>query len=304
MAEEQPSLQRVSVSNANLSPRQVLFWGTDDYKAYIDRVGADGMEWMPIRGRFRVEAALGRSALDGVVTSLHASFRDYTLRDIIQRRAAMKELKFALGMPKVENIHPLLSVQDRAGGALPIVAYPNEQGLVNSAGMMNRNIDFGAWQEQFSSVRFQPTAELLHNWGVLSSDGELAMRGMKAVMEQRGFDGVAFDTHHWTTERGGKLMPDWRDSLPSLVRDGTAQEMHVCPARPDIGGDDRQLRYILAGFIGSTEIGDMITCVAENLPEGAPFDFVLELPHEATRGDIGVPNMVVGAIRNHFEQEA
>lgn len=297
---------RVSISNANLAPGPAVLWGADQLKDYIAKIGADGMEWMPIRSRFQLQSELGRQALDGVVTSLHASFRDYSIVDVIRRRTGVTDMKFAIGMSRNENIGPLLVMQNWAGSGdkLPVVAYPNEQALINPTGTMNRHTDFKRWQEQFASVRFQPTAELLYNWGVLSSDGAVAMQGMKEVMAQRGFDGVAFDTHHWTTERGGKLMPNWRDSLPQLVRDGTAQEMHVCPARPDVGGDGEQLRFILNDFIAYTEVGDMITCVAENLPENAPFDFVLELPHAATKDDIGVPRMVIGAIRDHFAQAA
>jgi hypothetical protein len=269
----------------------------------LEEIGADGIEWMPIRSRFRVQAELGRQSVAGLVTSLHASFRDYTPLDIARRRAAPKELKFAAAMSRLDAISPLVIMQARAGQKLPIVAYPNEQLLINTADT-KRTIDFSKWQEQFASVRFQPTAELLQNWGVISSDGDLAMSGMKAVMAEHGFDGAVFDTYHWTTERGGRLMPDWRDALPNIVRDGTAQEMHVCPARPDVGGDDQQLRFILSGRIGETEIGDMITCVRESVPEGGGFDFVLELPFVATHDDVGVPRAVIGAIRDHFDQAA
>lgn len=303
MAEKQPLPPRVSISNANLPPGQALLWGADQFKQHVSAIGADGIEWMPIRGRLRAQAELGRHAVDGLVTSLHASFRDYTFMDIARGRAAAKELPFAVAMSRLDVIGPLVVMQNWAGRKLPVVTYPNEQMLINTADTKG-NIDFTQWQATFAGVRFQPTAELLHNWGVLSSDGAVAMNGMKEVMAQRGFDGVAFDTHHWVTERGGKLMPDWRDALPVIVSDGTTREMHVCPARPDVGGNDWQLRYLLEGRIGQTEIGDMITCVAESLPDGAGMDFVLELPHVATGGDPGVSREVIAVIRDHFDQAA
>lgn len=303
MAEKQPLPPRVSSSNANLAPVQALLWGAAQYEQHVEAIGADGIEWMPIRGRLRAQAELGRQSLSGLVTSLHASFRDYTYRDIARGRAALRELPFAVAMSRADAMGPLVVMQNAAGHRLPVVAYPNEQRLINTADT-KRNIDFGTWQETFAGVRFQPTAELLHNWGVLSADGQVAMNGMRAVMATRGFDGVCFDTHHWTSERGGKLMPDWADALPHIVRDGTVREMHICPARPDVGGDDRQLRHILEGRIGQTEIGDMITCVAENLPDGAGMDFVLELPHMASNGDEGVSRQVIGEIRDRFDQAA
>ena len=301
MAEKQ-LLPRVSISNANLAPGPAVLWGADKYRQHVTDIGADGIEWMPLRGRLRAEAELGRQSMQGLVTSLHASFRNATLQDVVHRRVSPRELPFIAAMSRLDALRPLVVMQDRVGHSLPVVAYPNEQSLLKTDAL-TRNVDYTEWQGTFPSVRFQPTAELLHRWGVLSSDANVAMAGLKEVMADRGFDNVCFDTHHWTTERGGYVMPDWRAALPNLIRDGTAQEMHVCPARPDVGGSDQQLQLILDGHIDQTEIGDMITCVGENLPDDATgFYFVLELPYAATHDDVGIPRTLIGEIREHFTQ--
>jgi hypothetical protein len=303
MAESLSSVS-VGVSNANLSPQQALLWGVWEHRQYLEAIGADGFEWMPIRSRLRLEPEIGRASLSDVVTSLHASFRSQTAGDVLRGRGSPRTLPFIAGMSRLDTLAPLVVMQHKVGRQLSVVAYPNEQVPPNPPDTP-RPVDYASWQSIFKSVRFQPTAELLHSWGVLSADGDIAMEGMKHVMEGRGFNGVCFDNFHWKSERSGHMMPDWARALPNIIRDGTAQEMHVCPARPDRGGGDEQLQLILDGRIGETEVGYMITCIAENLPFETDFDFVLELPHVAVgHDDIGVSRAVIGAIRDHFSSPA
>lgn len=306
MLENLPQPYRFSVSNANLSPLQAVTWGADQHHEYVDTVGADGIEWMPVRGRMRLEAEIGRKSMTGLVTSLHASFRTATVGDVVKGHESPRELKFIAALSQLGDSYPLVTMQSRVGYKLPIVVYPNEQ-EVNGSRSSNhapRQVDYRLWRQIFAGTRFQPTAELLHNWQVLSSSGAIAMEGMKAAMAAHGLDAVCFDTYHWTSERGGHVMPDWSSSLPSIAADGTLQEMHICPARTDMGGDDRQLQQILRGHIAETEIGDMIASVRENTPRFPGLDIVLELPSEATGGDVGVTRAVISAIRQQFETAA
>jgi hypothetical protein len=300
---EQASPYRIGVSNANLAPQEAASWGHVRHREYLNAVGADGFEWMPVRGLLRLQSMLGTAAASDVVTSLHASFRTASAGDVLRGRRSPKELKFIAGMARADALGPLVRMQRSVGCQLPVVAYPNEQVPPNEVTPAHA-VDHTKWQERFASVRFQPTAELLHNWGVLSSRGKVAVNGMKRVMQSRGFDAVCFDTFHWKSERSGYVMPAWEEVLPDMVRDGTVREMHVCPARPDRGGRSDELDLILDGQIHFSEIGDMLTAVRENLPLGEHFDVVLEMPAAATRDNVGVPRDVISAIRGHLGSAA
>ncbi len=191
-------------------------------------------------------------------------------------------------MARSDALSPSVRMQRRVGCKLPVVWYIQTNSPPNDA-LTKREVDHMKWQEQFSSIRFQPTAGLLYYWGALSPQGNVAMSGIKRVIRERSLDAACFDTLHGKIERSGHIMPDWEETLSELVCDGTVREKYVCTVRPHMGGRADELNLILDDQVHCTEIWDMLSAVRENLPVGQAFDVVLEMPAEATRDDIGKP---------------
>lgn len=285
--------------------------GVRAHAKFLEETGYSGYEMTPMNNRLSAELrlGLGKQALkEGVIASLHQSWRIGSMRERLQRPHSVAEAKKiarsvggAALFPQLEASLPRLQqLQKLAGRKLNVVVYPNHQLPPNEA---PRTIDYRKWKEEggFSGISWQPTAEVLYRWGVLSQNAGTAMRGMQERMKDDGLDGVCFDTFHWPSVRYGRddlVMPAWEGALPGLVKNGICTEMHIGPARPDmLGGDTKQLDLILQDKIAKTEIGDMLGCVAENLPgpaeDSEPFTFVTELPHMALGpADTGEQNYV------------
>jgi hypothetical protein len=287
---------RVISSNGNLPPRQAVSWGAEQHLQFMADTGYDGFEVMPLRSRLATEISLGLgdAALKEVVVSVHQPFRRETVGEMVSLphasggvRKVAGNLAVAVAMPRIDrSLAYMLRAQESSGRWINAVVYPNEQAVSDEP--LTRPMDYREWQGKFANVIWQPTAEVLDAWGVLSTDAQVAMEGMKVRMRRDGLDAVCFDTHHWTSTRQGLDMPRWEDALPELLRDGDCVEMHLCPARPDVGGDTRQLEQILNGAIAYTEVGDMLTCVRENVSPSADFLVVTELPNMAlAQADIG-----------------
>jgi hypothetical protein len=254
----------------------------EQHREIARAIGVDGIELLALRSRLMAQARLGigAEALKSTVMSQHQSYRGHMIPNSFMQTAEV------IGMPRVgTSLKTMRRVQSIIGHKLPVVVYPTEQQPTNKRHPWS--VDYKLWKGIFAQIRWQPTAEALNARSLLSHKQQSAARNIRIFGDETGIDKTVLDTHKWPLERDGLSMPAWELTLPELVKSGDCVEMHVCPARTDLGGDTDQLELILNGGITGTEIGDMLNCVRENVSAGDIFDVVLELPHQA----IGASNV-------------
>jgi hypothetical protein len=266
----------------------------------IERGGFDGIEWSDVPNIHpRSIAARGVAvylAKHGLVTSMQQSWQStaygelpQVFRDAKAENGAIKGLlatakqaALIAGLPRLpESLDKLEPIQAAAGKKLAVVAHPNEQHLGNKP-RPGANVDYPTIRAagSFAALRFQPTAELLDAWGVLSANPEQTVDDMLSVMEGHGFDQVAFDSHHAYMERGGKKLPDPARMAAQLVKRGRMDELQLC-WRPDFGGDANELHAALSGHLGDTHQGEVLYAVHSNLNLGDDQYIVVETPADA-----------------------
>ncbi|HEX6258539.1 MAG TPA: hypothetical protein VFZ48_03600 [Candidatus Saccharimonadales bacterium] len=297
----------ISSANLNLPIRRAMVGGHESHAEFLQQTGYDGFEVHPTRSRFTAEILLGAKAIN-LVTSLHQSFQDANLRDLLHgsKPLNLQNVAFASILPERKaSMRYLTSLQARLEQQVPAVLYPEQQGTPRIF-----NFEHEQYDGVFASRLWQPTAEVLQRWGVLVRDTDTAIRGMLRAMKKEGFDNLCIDTFHWpATQDGESYMPPWQEALPQLAAAGHIKEVHFGPARPDFSDDSSQLKQILRGNIANTESGQMLATVAENMHCGETPYVVTELTHAAVTqlgytDYTGVHRDLVQAIRETVSQHA
>jgi hypothetical protein len=254
-------------------------------------LGFDGLEWSDIPNIHPRSIAAGGVARwlarRGHILSMQQSWQSTRWRELpslaktvwrekgvaAAGRAVAEQALLIAGLPYIKKSLPgLRRVQEAAGRKLPAIVHPNEQHLGDRP--RTDNIDYQAIRRSgdFGPLRFQVTAELLHAWGVLTDDPEETVEGMYRVMEERGFDEIAFDSHHAIMTRGGHSLPQPHKMAGKLARDRRLSELQIC-WRPDFGGEDD-------GFAPHQQILDEVNA---NLPSDQDLYVVVE----ARAGSLG-----------------
>jgi hypothetical protein len=232
------------MSNMNVSKPDAILRGGAWFEDFTHQAGYDGIELTPVRGRLLYEARLGRAATLTTIRSMHQSF----VPDIFM-------LPFSAVMPQMDtSLNDLASIQSHVTDRrIPVVVYPNHQmpprktiGTTD----FTRRTDMG-------EKLWQVTSEVLDAWRVPFDDTELALDSLKRHMLREGLEGCVIDTHHSYAERGG-IVPDWNSWLPAMDQQGLISEVHVSPARTDMGGTSEELGTILKGGIANTRTGEVL----------------------------------------------
>ena len=255
------------MSNMNVSKADALRRGASWYQDFAGKAGYKGVEFTPVRGPVLREARLGRAAALDVIRSTHQSF----VTD-------MSMLPFSLVMPQMDaSLDQLAEIQShRPEERIPVVVYPNQQMPPRkSIGLT----DFAA-RSDLGDKLWQVTSEVLKVWDIPMDTTELAISALRRRMASEGLDGCVIDTHHSYASRGG-IVPDWDEWLPALDRQGLIKEVHVSPARSDMGGGNDELRAILSGNIATTRTGAVLgTTHPERVVTEIPADEIARLGYK------------------------
>lgn len=160
---------------------------------------------------------------------------------------------------RVNSIEGLERLQRILGRELPIVLYPS-----------NPEEESGT-DRRFSEKLFQPTPEVMYNWGVKTVE-ELIGEANK-----RGYSGFCLDLFHIRGEdiEGVGLNP-WQETLPQLLPH--TKEIHISAGRGDIRqkriDTKQELEDLLKGK-GDSELLDIIRLIRESKWTG---QVVTEIP--------------------------
>ena len=140
------------------------------------------------------------------------------------------------------------------------IAHPNEQ---QPPGEKPRfNFDYKHLARPFSGLRYQPTAEVLHAWGVLNDGPDRVAGRIIAAQRSRGFDGVALDTSH-LGERHGLSVGDPEALVRALGQSGTLHEIQI-----NFTGRPIELSGVLNHGLGMVPDGRLLRAALESIPSG------------------------------------
>jgi hypothetical protein len=295
MATEVLQDPQVLVTNYSQLPEDTIRWSAEQYAVYCEQVGADGIEFSPVRSAFMREALRGTPGdiSDTVIREFHQSPRNQSTLDmahlLVSDQAEFKRCLPAFGgLSRIDSsIKTLALIGKHQGSTKPLVTFPN-QGKFGAQETLNRH------SHSFASYRAQPTAELAYSWNtgfhvpspirsLLLSKSNLEFEYTQDFISQfktKGYD-VALDLTLWSepSEQEGTL-PSWTTAFPMFARSGLVKEIHVGPNRSDLkmhedGG--KQLSRILDGHIANTLIGEQLLAATTDAPDGVPVTVVIEM---------------------------
>lgn len=277
----------VAASTFNFSYRDIALQSPKWLAETVTQAGFDGLEWSDVPNIHPLSIAGGGLAValakQGAIYSLHQSWQATQYRELPHVFAEAKQAAsdktyptaralaaagfqgvIIAGLPRLErSLEKLEPIQNAVGHKLPVVVHPNEQHVGKRRS--TPAIDYPAIRRsgRFGPIRFQPTAELLDAWGVLSRDPIRTVDDMLAVMPAKGFDEVAFDTNHAYDLRDGKQFSRPADMAAELTRRGAMAELQLS-YRPDFGGKNGELQTFLTSNTTETPQGEVTAAVREN----------------------------------------
>lgn len=268
MSEQLPT---IATTNLALIPhREAVTRSADDHSDFVAMSGYDGIEFHPLRSRFRMQVERNPEDFDDLITSYHQSFRAETPRTLANcaLRGDWAELRRCLPasglLPRVDtSLDVLAGIQSRQPNKKPLVVYPN------TVSDEWPPVDFSQYTRIFSGLLVQPTPELAREWGIVTSEPKLAMAALKQQLASRRMS-VCLDLDHWSTRSTDAAgLPPLEVACSQLAMDGLIQEVHIGPNRTDLGSNSAtQLKAILAGSLARTRLGDQLQAIKESVPDG------------------------------------
>lgn len=274
----------ILMSNLNVNKLDAIVRGSEWFGDFVDRATYDGIELTPMRGGMLREAKLGKLTMSAVIRSMHQSF----VTDI-------RHVPFSIVMPQMDaSLDDLAHIQSYIRTrSVPVVVYPNEQMPPRTAVGSTHFADPKLPGEKL----WQVTSEVLDAWKIPISDTHLALDALTHRMKQERLDGCVIDTHHSYAQRGG-VVPNWEEWLPAMDQQRLVREVHVSPARSDMGGGNEELRAILGGNIAETRTGAVLSMThPDRIVTEIPANEIGQLGY---RDIVAVHRDIVSAIKDHI----
>jgi len=287
----------------NLPPRMEVLGSTEAIGTFLHDSGYGGLQYTPVRTPY--SHRFDELAEEGYVTSFQQSWAHGLHPAQVVFRTVLSGVKAST--ERIEQLRERLPIERR--GETPTIVHPNEQYLGGRP--RTGRIDYNAWQRTgvLGPLLYQPTVEVLHAWGRLQVlPADKAADSLMSAQIAYGFDNIALDLHHITTERAGmQLSPDWVDAFVArLAANGAlANNSEVQVAlRPDFGGEPGDAVKVMEGDFIETRAGELLGIIKANLPEGQErLRVTTEIPPGAFRrsGGYRMGNQAVcAAIRGMF----
>lgn len=270
-AERRPELSS-SILNlfGDLSTYYTASWFLGRFVDAITEAGYNGLEFHPLRvPTTEILWGLAGSKVEAI-KSFHQSFHSprnlSELRARLEKEAPFKKFQIVaehvLLVSQYDSLEVLARVQEKLGGKIPIVLYPDREPDPGIAGL------------PFAEKLIQPYPGIMEELGVGSID-ELLVK-----IKGGGYTGFALDLHHFRVDGpSGLSLNPWQETLPKLLEH--SKELHVAVGRVDFQSDKEKTLSELKDITDNTrrtEMSQMLMAIRDSEWNGL---IVTEIPASA-----------------------